>query len=38
MGGLESKEPVMEKVVSDGEAYNIKFGLCEMQGWRVSMV
>ena len=38
MGGWESKEPFMEKVVCDGEEYNLKFGLCEMQGWRQNMV
>ena len=38
MGFAESKSPNLEKVVSEGEVYNIKFGICEMQGWRATMV
>ena len=38
MGGWESKEPIVEKVVSHGEAYNLKFGVFERQGWRAKMV
>ena len=38
MGVAESREPVTEKTVSEGNSYNLIFGLCEMQGWRPDMV
>ncbi len=38
MGVAESREPVTQKFISEGNKYNLKFGLCEMQGWRPDMV
>lgn len=38
MGNQALKAPKTEKITEDGENKNIKFGMCEMQGWRNNMV
>ena len=38
MGGGQTKQPLTEKTLNEGEINNLRFGLCEMQGWRENMV
>lgn len=38
MGNQSLKAPKTEKITSDGQNNFIKFGMCEMQGWRNNMV
>lgn len=38
MGNQPLKAPKVEKVTNDGENDLIKYGMCEMQGWRNNMV
>jgi len=38
MGTAEVRSPNTEKICQDDYNENIKYGLCEMQGWRGSMV
>ena len=34
MGSSSSRGPKTEKLNSDGSANFLRYGLCEMQGWR----
>jgi len=38
MGNQPLKAPKTEKITDDGDNNLIKFGMCEMQGWRNNMV
>ena len=38
MGNSSVKGPKTEKVFYDGQNNILKFGVCEMQGWRNNMV
>lgn len=38
MGNQPLKAPKFEKVTNDGDNKLIKYGMCEMQGWRNNMV
>jgi hypothetical protein len=38
MGNKSLKAPKTEKIIRDGQNNSIKFGMCEMQGWRNNMV
>lgn len=38
MGSSSAKGPKTEKATKDGKNGFLRFGLCEMQGWRNNMV
>jgi len=38
MGNSSIKGPKTEKLTRDGQNSFLKFGVCEMQGWRNNMV
>jgi len=38
MGNSSVKGPKTEKFTSDGQNRFLKYGVCEMQGWRNNMV
>jgi len=38
MGNSSTKGPITDKVTKDGKNSFLRFGLCEMQGWRSKMV
>lgn len=38
MGNQSLKAPRSEKIFNDGANKFIKYGICEMQGWRNNMV
>jgi len=38
MGNKSLQKPKTEKLSNDGENNFIKYGICEMQGWRNNMV
>lgn len=38
MGNSSAKGPKTDKVIKNGQNPFLRFGLCEMQGWRNNMV
>ena len=38
MGNMHKVGPQMEKIIFKGENSNLRYGVCEMQGWRKHMV
>lgn len=38
MGNLSSRGPNTEKIKENGSCDYLRFGVCEMQGWRSRMV
>ena len=38
MGNMHKVGPKMEKMILKGENSNLRYGVCEMQGWRKHMV
>jgi hypothetical protein len=38
MGNLSSRGPKIDKIKENGGCNYLRYGLCEMQGWRSRMV
>lgn len=38
MGNSSTRSPKVDKITLDNQVKNLRFAVCEMQGWRPSMV
>jgi hypothetical protein len=38
MGNTSKRGPKTDKIIHDDQMENLKYGICEMQGWRGNMV